>query len=181
MNENKERTKQLLAQKKNPILFSSKPTNNNGQNTDKRIKETPKKSNWDTASKSSVTFESNKETATKRSPYSRRKNDTQPEIRKVPKEKVNYRPSDDIFSREIKRNETSDEGIPLIKNNNINRQKESSQITKHRDDVFPKLELNKEKDIFPKLEPQNNDSFFDDDEFKDLNKYMENDKKNSWF
>ena len=46
------------------------------------------------------------------------------------------------------------------------------------------MTLEKKDDIFPKFPSLNNeDSFFDDSEFKDLNKFVEDDKakKNSWF
>lgn len=176
-----ERTKQLLAQKKNPTIFGSNQTNKTEPNKDNKPKNKTNKTNWATTTTSPITFEPKKEVLTKKTSHPNSKNNVQSEIRRVPKREVNYRPSDDIFSREIKTSEKTNEGIPLIKNNNTTRKKEVSQTAKHIDDVFPKLELNKEKDIFPKLEPQNNDSFFDDDEFKDLNKYMENDKKNNWF
>ena len=177
-----ERTKQLLAQKKNPILFDSKKPAKTEPKKDNTTKKITNKTNWATTTTSPITFESKKETPTKRTSHPNSNNRVQTEPRRLPRTKINYRPSDDIFSREIQRSEKTDEGIPVIKKDNtINRKREVSQIQKHKDDVFPKLELNKEKDIFPKIEPQNNDSFFNDDEFKDLNKYMENDKKNSWF
>ena len=48
--------------------------------------------------------------------------------------------------------------------------------------VFPDVSLEKKENIFPSFpEINKTNSFFDEDEFKDLSNYMEDNKKNSWF
>ena len=80
--------------------------------------------------------------------------------------------------------------IPVIKNNNLNNQMVE---TKKVDIPTIKSPINKavstikeqkeQEPLFPDipLTPPANDSFFDDDELKDLNNFMESDNKKSWF
>ena len=87
----------------------------------------------------------------------------------------NFKVSDDIFGRNVKKD--SSEKIPVIKNNNI---VDFKKVNVNEDRV-PKKNLNKEEDIFLDF-PDKNDSFFDDNEFENLNKYMEDDSSSkSWF
>jgi len=78
--------------------------------------------------------------------------------------------------------------IPIIKNNNLNNEvigKKTVDIPKVTSKINS-IPLEKEtrieesKSVFPEL-PQKDESFFDDDEMRDLNNYMEGEKKNSWF
>ena len=151
-----ERTKQLLFEKKNPILFSSK------DNKDKKLEEEVKENKIKTEPKSNNIFD--------------RKNNE-------PAKKISVRPSDDIFSR-APRKPKEEESIPVIKNNQLKNEFtfEQRKTPKEREEIFPKTQLKKEKDIFPAFPSLNkNDSFFDEDEFKDLNNYLEDDNKKSWF
>lgn len=172
-----ERTKQLLVEKKNPILFGTKeeksnPTNQNSSNTSASKKE----------------FKANKPSAptkaTERSfkepipttPIQSRSNRLENNSR------IDIKPSEDIFSRERKNTRMVDEGIPVIKNNKLDNNVIAVKEEPKKENVFPKLQLNKEEDIFPKLpDMEAKDSFFNQEEFNDLNKFMEDDNKNSWF
>ena len=92
---------------------------------------------------------------------------------------VNIRPSDDIFSKDRKSTRVVNEGIPVIKKNiGV----VDSVKTKKKEEVFPKVKLDKKDDIFPEFPDINSkDSFFNEDEFKDLNNniFKKNDEK--WF
>lgn len=85
--------------------------------------------------------------------------------------------SEDIFGRGDSK--VKSEKIPVIENKNFDNNVVDVKKVTPNEDIFPKVPLNKEEDIFPKI-PDKNDSFFDEGEFEDLNKYMENDNK-SWF
>jgi len=82
--------------------------------------------------------------------------------------------------------------IPIIKNNNLNDQTiEAKKVPTIKSSLTEtvsqykeqKEQINKKEDIFPEipLAGNKNDKFFDDDELKDLNDYMESDNKKSWF
>ncbi len=152
-----ERTKQLLVEKKNPILFTSKPENNTVDSKETR-----------------------KETIKSNRLFDDKKINNSDSTRKVIRASV--KPSDDIFTRErnIKK---SDESIPVVKNNNLKNDFISTKKpAPNRGEIFPKTKLKKETDIFPSFPNMNkNDSFFDEEEFKDLNKFVEDDSKKSWF
>ena len=101
----------------------------------------------------------------------------------TPTRKISVRPSDDIFTR-VTRKPKEEESIPVIKNNQLKNDFtfEKRATKNEREEIFPKTELKKEKDIFPAFPSLNkNDSFFDEDEFKDLNNYLEDDNKKNWF
>ncbi len=86
-----------------------------------------------------------------------------------------FRVSNDIFGATEKKD--NNEKIPVIKNNNVVDVKKVNVD----DNRVPKKNLNKEQDIFLDF-PDKNDSFFDDNEFEDLNKYVENESSSkSWF
>jgi hypothetical protein len=162
-----ERTKQLLVEKKNPILFNNSSTEKNNISNNNISNGTSKK---ETKTTSKTANELPKTT----------KNSINQFDRSTPRT-VDFRPNDDIFSREKRNIRKVDNGIPVIKNNNLDNEVVSSESTKKYSEVFPKVKLNKEDDIFPTIPNQKNDSFFNDEEFADLNKFMEEDKKNSWF
>lgn len=82
--------------------------------------------------------------------------------------------------------------IPVIKNNNLNNQvvetKKVDIPTIEKPPVMPTYQESekkdsKQEDVFPDIPIANNinDKFFDDDELKDLNNFMESDNKKSWF
>lgn len=169
-----ERTKQLLVEKKNPILFNNPTQEKNSDTTNttppKDIKTKP--SSGSTLSKKAKIEENSYSSNTKSIPT---RSD------RLNNKSINVKPSDDIFSREKRNTRKVDEGIPVIKNSNIGNEVVSSETTKKQAEVFPKAKLNKEENIFPTMPNQKNDSFFDEEEFKDLNKFMEEDKKSNWF
>lgn len=182
-----ERTKQLLVEKKNPILFASKEDKNKeAKNLERKINQNV----YNSASlKSEVrekrdvkTKDGNALSSVRGTGDSVSSNLGKENIRKDRTTGVSVRPSDDIFSREQRNTRKVNDGIPVIKNRSLGDNVVSSRKETRKEDVFPKVKLDKEKDIFPAFPDMNkNDSFFDDDEFKDLNKYMEDDSKNSWF
>lgn len=177
-----ERTKQLLVEKKNPILFSSKEEK-------KDIFEEKK------SSKPSIQTQPLKKNNTRESNIKKEdtifKTNTTPvfppqsrinKINSTSSSTITARPSDDIFSRERKNPRRVDEGIPVIKNEKLNSSVVSAEKERRQEEVFPKAKLNKEAEIFPTFPKLNkNDSFFDEDEFKDLNNFMEDTDKKSWF
>ena len=83
--------------------------------------------------------------------------------------------------------------IPVIKNNNLSNQRlESKKVETPKVTMpskpFPnykdsQVKSDKSENLFPDIpmKEEQNDSFFDDDEIKDLNKFMESDDKKSWF
>ena len=83
--------------------------------------------------------------------------------------------------------------IPVIKNNNLSNQRlEPKKVETPKVSMpskpFPsykdsQVKSDKSENLFPDIpmKEEQNDSFFDDDEIKDLNKFMESDDKKSWF
>ncbi len=183
-----ERTKQLLVEKKNPVLSSTKDdkepqTKSEYNRTLKNVDKVIDKIEEDAYH--SKEYSKEKEAFMDRTLENSEKIErTRSRISKTPDvSKVNVRPSDDIFSRKWK-SRTKDDGIPVIQNNRFDNNFVSNVKETEKKDVFPKVTLEKKDDIFPKFPSLNNeDSFFDDSEFKDLNKFVEDDKakKNSWF
>ena len=74
--------------------------------------------------------------------------------------------------------------IPIIKNNNFrnemvgNKEIQIKEVPKKVSSY--EVQKEKPKEEFPDL-PLMEDSFFDENEIKDLNNYMESGKKNNWF
>ena len=183
-----ERTKQLLVEKKNPILF-----NNNKEENDRQLKESIKEAVSKTHSKQSQ--ESNlyhtKELIRSKEKLNKSYTPSSTTATKIPSvnsrinriNNVSPKPNDDIFSREIRNNSYKQkEGIPVIKSNKLDNDFVDKNTKTKIEIPNRNLELNKEENIFPTL-PKNgeNDAFFNDDEFQNLNKFMEDDKKNNWF
>ena len=85
-----------------------------------------------------------------------------------------------MSKKELKNNKIVDQGIPVIKNNNLESQVvEAKDATSNNNKVFPDIELDKKQTIFPSMpEINKSNSLFDEDEFKDL---MDNDDKKGWF
>lgn len=181
-----ERTKQLLVEKKNPILFSSKEEKKDINESNKKVQKTstqipPLKRT--TTTKESQIFQK-KETT----PFKTNTTPVFPPQSRINKtsyttpNKTTIHTNDDIFSRERKNPRRVDEGIPVIKNERLNSNVVSAQKERRQEEVFPKVKLNKEEEIFPTFPKLNkNDSFFDDEEFNDLNNFMEDNDKKSWF
>ena len=90
--------------------------------------------------------------------------------------------TEDFFSAPSQKKNIIEEGIPVIKNKNLDNQVVTSKKAVEEKKVFPDIPLEKKENIFPSFpEINKTNSFFDEDEFKDLSNYMEDNKKNSWF
>ncbi|MBR3162370.1 MAG: hypothetical protein IKF19_06545 [Bacilli bacterium] len=150
-----ERTKQLLVEKKKPILFPNKSENQNF----KAIKQEKPRDD--------ITFNNKKTVETSANEKIMR---------------ASVKPKDDIFTRKriIKKEDNS---IPVVKNNNLRNDFVSTRkATNEYTEIFPKAKLKKENNIFPAFPDMNkNDSFFDEEEFADLNDSLDNNNKKSWF
>ncbi len=172
------RTKQLLVEKKNPVLMTEKndkaalnENNTINRNLKNRNNETNK--NIDNQGKKILTRE--KIIPEKKTRYqSDEKNTLKESILRTSRINQNEK-YNDVF----KKNSIDKEEIPVIKNNNYNNKMIDIKRIKPNEEIFTMPKLNKEEDIFPKL-PNKNDSFFNEDEFEDLNKYVE-DKNTNWF
>lgn len=183
-----ERTKQLLVEKKNPILFTNKTEKDNITTKEKENNEQTRKIDRTTTQTSSINNNIGESLSRERKTppatsamrqESRLAKNTSPYSTPT---RANIKPSEDIFSREKKSLRKVDEGIPVIKNKNLTNDVVSVTKPKSSDEVFPRVKLNKEEDIFPDLpDIDKNDSFFDEDEFNDLNKFVDDNNKSSWF
>lgn len=176
-----ERTKQLLEQKKNPILFTSKNDKDKEKNVSLYSKPLKDDKKSDLSSKveeqhrSRIVFD-DKERIDNNTTLHKKSGDNSKMIR------ASVKPKDDIFSRQIKTKKV-DDSIPVVRNNNLKNDfvsKRNSNVESN--EIFPKTKLKKESNIFPSFPDMNkDDSFFDEDEFQDLNNFVEDDKKKSWF
>ena len=176
-----ERTKQLLVEKKNPILFSNKV-----EKESIKAKDTTPKDRIDVSKSSNSSTTKNLDSQLSRERKTEKISSTVPKTSRINRTnttaKADIKPSDDIFSRERKPLRRVDEGIPVIKNKNLDNDVVSVTKPRTSNEVFPKVKLNKEEEIFPSFPDMNkNDSFCDEDEFKDLNKFVDDNDKNSWF
>ena len=174
------RTKQLLVEKQNPVLISQ---------TEEKAKEVKaKKESNMIQSKIDIKNMSHdgitggmvwKKELTKPTQPKKDIIDRQPPIFK---EQINKNNPDDFFAKEHKTTKIVGEGIPVIKNNNLNNNVVSAkpEIIKETK-IFPDIPLNKEEKIFPEFpEIKNTTSFFDENEFDDLKDYLDDEKK-GWF
>lgn len=170
-----ERTKQLLEQKKNPILFTSKndKIKDNDINTRSSVQSTLNKD--DSVGRRNVYHRERNIFDDRESSY--RNHDSNSKIIRA-----SVKPKDDIFSRELTTRKI-DDSIPVVRNNNLKNDFISTRNTDLGNaDIFPKAKLKKESNIFPSFpDIDKDDSFFDEDEFQDLNKFVEEDEKKSWF
>ena len=92
---------------------------------------------------------------------------------------TNYSAKNDFFSTEQKKSKVIEQGIPVIKNNNVVAAK---KVENDESKIFPTIPMDRKKDIFPDMSKKlETESFFDEEEFKDLNNYMEEKKKENWF
>ena len=147
------RTKQLLVEKKNPVLISPNEEKN------KDVLRTNK-------------VDVNKpvigKTITRREEVKPNFINKKMDVKK-----------EEISKKEVrKQDKVNDNGIPIIKNK-IESNRENKTFEK--EELFPKLDLEKKEDIFPEFtDVQMSSSFFDENEFNDLKDYMDDDKK-GWF
>lgn len=173
------RTKQLLVEKKNPVLVTDK---------EEKKKESVKKS-VDVPRVSGNHIGTAKGTSVKESKTdstgSKSFNNGSRVLRNIDINKsrgISDRGvscvSENIFGRGEEKNRN--EEIPIIKSDNFKNRVVGVKKVTSDEEIFPKVLLNKEEEIFPKI-PDKNDTFFDEGEFEDLNKYMENDSDKSWF
>lgn len=175
-----ERTKQLLVEKKNPILMSgtedkTKNDNNKKNSTTIQSKIDIKSVNHDGITGGMVwKKELTKPTAPKKESLDTGK--------PIPKKEINTNMPNDFFATPHKTSKIVDQGIPVIKNNNLNNKVISAKTDNIKENkIFPDIPLNKEEKIFPEFpEMKNNTSFFDDNEFDDLKDYLDDGKK-GWF
>ena len=85
---------------------------------------------------------------------------------------------DDFFSKKLKSSHV-EEGVPVVRKNQVVGAKKEVV-----DDysLFPDIPTEKKDTIFPNIgDKDSQNSFFDENEFNDLNNYMDDKHKNSWF
>lgn len=181
------RTKQLLVEKQNPILMSTRE----GKNKEELLSKSTKEPQIETKRKREVTPQTHNLTATTRTEnrterrYSERQaaKRTQSDWQQPSANIFPSTPKEDFFTREARNTKVVDQGIPIIKNNNLDNHVISAKKVEEKEDkLFPNIPLDKKESIFPDLPDMNkNNSFFDENELNDLSDYMEDSKKKSWF
>lgn len=166
------RTKQLLVEKQNPVLIKSREE----KNSDK--KEVVNNKNLKATTKNITPFPKATEIRTKETKYQEKDIFSNKSTSNISSEK-----KDDFFSRELKNNKIVDQGIPVIKNKNLDNEVISARKEEDNNkNIFPEIPLEKKEMIFPEFPGNNaNTSFFDENEFNDLSNYMEDNKKKNWF
>ena len=194
------RTKELLVEKKNPILnstreniheehskevLSSSTKSAESMTNSREIKRKPLQNGATRATSSRTTStysmprgqESNK---SKIDDLRQKRNENLKNISEKPIR--SQQRTEDFFSTPSQKKNVVDEGIPVIRNKNLDNQVVTSKKVEGDKKVFPDVSLEKKENIFPSFpEINKTNSFFDEDEFKDLSNYMEDNKKNSWF
>ena len=148
------RTKQLLDEKKNSVLF---PKEEEKQPIKKVVKTMPPKEEIKTEKK---LFNNNS-------------------LNKINNNSPIFTENKDVFNKREHTKSVVNEGIPIVKNNSVISAKKQDKVD---DTLFPSIPLDKKENIFPDNKDRTNNSFFDEDEFKDLSNYLDqNKKKDSWF
>lgn len=171
------RTKQLLVEKKNPVLNKSRESIREDKELSSK-KEIPSPSVKESREKITQQRILNEKNST-------RENSIPTQTRRINSSPSKSLEKEDFFTQPKTRTSVVKEGIPVIKNKNL----ENEVVTAKRVDdnqlsnkVFPDISLEKKENIFPSFpEINKSNSFFDEDEFKDLSNYMEEDKKKNWF
>lgn len=171
------RTKQLLVEKKNPVLNKSRESIREDKELSSK-KEIPSPSVKESREKITQQRSLNEKNST-------RENSIPTQTRRINSSPSKSLEKEDFFIQPKTRTSVVKEGIPVIKNKNL----ENEVVTAKRVDdnqlsnkVFPDISLEKKENIFPSFpEINKSNSFFDEDEFKDLSNYMEEDKKKNWF
>ena len=180
------RTKQLLVEKKNPILMTSreekvKEEQNSKSTTMEPRRRTSERPILEVSSTNKVStkpLQSKKQDSIQTKGEISRRTSVQFERQQI----ISQSPKDDIFSRENRNTKIVDQGIPVIKNKNLDNEVMNAKKREADEKIFPDIPLEKKEDIFPSFPKINeNNSFFDENEFNDLSNYMEEDKKKSWF
>ena len=167
------RTKQLLDEKKTSVIMHQHKENSE-------------------AKKQNVEFKRKKEqeikkAITKPTPQNRQiekprpsippKKTIQPSQTTTPKSNNSFSEKNDFFSKELKNSKVTNQGIPVIKNNNVITAK---KVDNDNNKIFPDIPMEKKKEIFPTISKREvNDSFFNENEFNDLSNYVEENK--NWF
>lgn len=193
------RTRELLVEKKNPILNSTRE--NIHEEHAKEVLSLPKK-NAEPMNGSRETKRKSLSSGTTRVSSSRASTYSMSNSQENDKSKINElrqrrsetskniaektiqprQKTEDFFSAPSQKKNIIEEGIPVIKNKNLDNQVVTSKKAVEEKKVFPDIPLEKKENIFPSFpEINKTNSFFDEDEFKDLSNYMEDNKKNSWF
>ena len=174
------RTKQLLVEKQNPVLMKTR---------EEKIKEETleKKPTMETRErKNSAPFPTRTEMRQERPRV--QKNEIVKPVTPTPsrteifKSNTQTSNNNDFFSRELKNNKIVEQGIPVIKNNNLDNKVITAKKEEEDKKIFPDIPLEKKDLIFPDFpDSSKTSSFFDENEFNDLNNFMEDDEKKSWF
>ena len=176
------RTKQLLDEKKKPILSS--------QNKREELKENVKRERIELGSKKEQELRTTPKKSSSQLYQPIKRNDIleakRQEMSKgssIYKQNPNIiQKKDDFFSKEIKNKKVVNQGIPVIKNGNVQTAMKASNRTQEESKIFPDIPMNKKENIFPNITRKEvNDSFFNENEFDNLSDYNESNKKNSWF
>lgn len=195
------RTKELLVEKKNPILNSARESAT--EEHSKEVLSSTKKSSASVVNSheikrkpiqnSAARAATTRQTSTYSMPHREENNNSRLEsdfrqnrsekLKTISEKKVQpQQKKDDFFSAPSQKKSVIDDGIPVIRNKNLDNQVITSRQVKEDKKVFPDISLEKKENIFPSFpEINKSNSFFDEDEFKDLSNYMEDNKKNSWF
>ena len=186
------RTRQLLDEKKNSPLTNQKEEKK-VQQEEKKVQQENKKNitmknqfqsqrnispkNPIYEKKSITTIDKEEKIFSKRVSPSQEiyKRTSSPETSK----RVTFPENKDFFTQQNKNNKVVEQGIPVIKNNQIVTAK---KVDNNNNKIFPDIPIEKKENIFPNMSNEKaNNSFFDENEFNDLSKYMEGTKKNNWF
>ncbi len=195
------RTKELLVEKKNPILNSARESAT--EEHSKEVLSSTKKSSASVVNSheikrkpiqnSAARATTTRQTSIYSMPHREENNNSRLEsdfrqnrsekLKTISEKKVQpQQKKDDFFSAPSQKKSVIDDGIPVIRNKNLDNQVITSRQVKEDKKVFPDISLEKKENIFPSFpEINKSNSFFDEDEFKDLSNYMEDNKKNSWF
>ena len=169
------RTKQLLVEKKNPVLISQ-TEDKNKENLLNKNPNINNKLEIKSEKRDGITGMVWKKELT--DPKKNNLRALSPD-NSIKKDNLNEKTNNKTL--EIEKNKI-DRGIPVIKNNNLNNAEVSNKtISSSKNQIFPDIPLTKEENIFPEFPTlKNNTSFFDDNEFDDLKGCLEDDKK-GWF
>ncbi len=181
------RTKQLLVEKQNPVLMTSRE-----EREDRREYANSQKNSSDNSQlrkKSLMTpnpilfpSKSNESGSKKIEKREDLFNENRFKDSSQPKRTTSDISKDDFFTRENRNTKIVDQGIPVIKNKNLDNEVVAAASKEENSKVFPDIPLEKKENIFPDFPDINKtNSFFDENEFNDLSNYIDDDKKKSWF
>ncbi len=194
------RTKELLVEKKNPILNSTREniheehvkevlssTKKNAEpmnsSRETKRKSLPSGTTRASSSRATSTYSMSNSQENDKSKINELRPKRSETSKNVAEKTIQPRQkTEDFFSVPSQKKNVIDEGIPVIRNKNLDNQVVTSKKAAEEKKVFPDIPLEKKENIFPSFpEINKTNSFFDEDEFKDLSNYMEDNQKNSWF